>query len=103
MLDAIQFGANGNGQTDNTAALQRAIDAAAERRDTVYLPAGTYLTGTLKLRDHVGLQGDPTWSYYIPGGTILKLNADAATCLLDLEYCRGVRLSGLCLEGGHQG
>ncbi len=103
MLDAIQFGANGNGQTDNTAALQRAIDAAAERRDTVYLPAGTYLTGTLKLRDHVGLQGDPTWSYYIPGGTILKLNADAATCLLDLEYCRGVRLSGLCLEGGHRG
>ncbi|PSC73918.1 band 7 [Micractinium conductrix] len=40
-----QFGAKGDGRTDDTRALQRAVAAACDRRDggVVYLPAGTYI------------------------------------------------------------
>ena len=53
MLDAVKdFGAKGNGKTDDTAAIQKAIDAAAKRGNgaIAYLPAGIYrTTDTLKI------------------------------------------------------
>ena len=49
--DVRAFGAKGDGATDDTAAIQRAIDAGG----AVHFPAGTYLTGTLHLRSGGGL------------------------------------------------
>lgn len=50
------FGAVGDGETLNTLAIQAAIDACAKAGGgNVILPAGTYLSGTLMLRDHVNL------------------------------------------------
>ena len=50
-LDVRDFGAIGDGSTDDTAALQAAIDAAAQLGGgTVHLPAGVWLSGTLRLR-----------------------------------------------------
>lgn len=50
------FGAVPDGKTLNTAALQKAIDACAEKGGgTVYFPTGRYLSGTLVLRDRVTL------------------------------------------------
>jgi hypothetical protein len=53
------YNAAGNGQTDDRAALQRALDdAAAAGGAWVYLPAGVYaLGGTLLLRDRANLTG----------------------------------------------
>jgi polygalacturonase len=48
-------GARGDGKADDTAAIQRAIDAAAPG-GTVLLPRGDYLSGTLHLRDHLVLR-----------------------------------------------
>lgn len=98
-LNVRNFGALGDGQTDDTRAFQAALDAAAQVHGTVVVPDGVYACSTLRFHDHIGLRGDPTWSYYIPGGAVLKLCDPAATCLLDLERCRGVRISGLCLLG----
>ncbi|MBI4580979.1 MAG: hypothetical protein HY718_14830, partial [Planctomycetes bacterium] len=48
---AAAFGAKGDGKTDDTAAIQRTIDAAAEAGGgTVVLPAGRYLiAGSLRI------------------------------------------------------
>lgn len=50
-------GAAGDGKTLDTAAIQRAIDAAAaDGGGVVVLPAGDYLSFSLRLRSHVGLR-----------------------------------------------
>ncbi len=51
-----QFGAVGDGKTEDTDALQRAIDTAHDTGGgTVVLPPGTYLTGTLFMKSRVTL------------------------------------------------
>lgn len=45
------FGAKGDGASDDTAAIQRTIDAGG----VAYFPKGVYLTGTLHLRSNGGL------------------------------------------------
>ena len=58
ILDVKQFGAVGDGRTKDTAALQRAIDAAAKAGGTVRLAAGIYLSGSLVLKSGVTLEID---------------------------------------------
>lgn len=57
------YWAKGDGVTKNTAALQRAIDACGPG-DAVYLPAGTYLTGALRLHSDMEL--------YLDEGAVLQ-------------------------------
>jgi len=53
------YGASGDGTNMDTAALQQAIDAAADAGGgTVILPPGRYLSGSLGLKSHVTLQLD---------------------------------------------
>jgi hypothetical protein len=59
------FGAVGDGQTDDTAALQAAIDQAQE----IFLPHGTYLVSdTLRLRAHTRLFGECFSKIYLRAG-----------------------------------
>jgi len=102
-LDVRAFGAVGDGKEDETAAIQKAIDAAAETGGTVFLPAGSYACSTLRMRPHVGLLGHPTWSYRDFGGAVLRLVDDAASCLLDLTGALGATVNGLCLDGAKLG
>lgn len=55
MNNVLDFGAKGDGSTKDTKAIQRAIDAGG----MVFLPAGTYLSGTLYLKSHGGLELAP--------------------------------------------
>lgn len=54
-IDARQYGAVGDGRTKDTAAIQRAIDAAAAAGGTVRLSGGTFLSGSLVMKSGVTL------------------------------------------------
>ena len=55
-VEVTAFGAKGDGQTSDTAAIQRAIDScAAAGGGRVRCPPGVYLTGSLELLDNVEL------------------------------------------------
>lgn len=78
-----QYGAKGDGETDDTAAIQRAIDEAGEG-ETVYFPGGTYLVSAR-------------------GGS------DANALVLDSErHAEDITIEGdpgktvLLMEGGHE-
>ncbi|MCC7409931.1 MAG: right-handed parallel beta-helix repeat-containing protein, partial [Phycisphaeraceae bacterium] len=97
------FGAIGDGKTDDSAAIRRAIDAAAEKQATVFVPPGEFMAAGLKLHPHTGIMGHPTWSFREPGGSILRLSDPGAKCLLDITGAFGATVHGLCLHGGGLG
>ncbi|MCL4217006.1 MAG: right-handed parallel beta-helix repeat-containing protein [Candidatus Hydrogenedentes bacterium] len=69
--DVLSFEAVGDGETKDTAAVQRAIDACAGAGGgTVYFAPGTYLCGSLHLRSNITLHLDN-------GATILASTDDA--------------------------
>ena len=56
VYDVRAFGANGDGATRDTAAVQAAIDAChRERGGVVLVPAGDFVVGTLELKSNVTL------------------------------------------------
>ncbi len=75
MSELARFGVKADGISDDTAALQKAIDAAAETGDTVYLPPARYLVaGSLNVKPGVTLKGaaeSPRWSAPLTGTIIL--------------------------------
>lgn len=67
----LDHGAVGDGRTLNTAAIQKAIDAAsAAGGGTVFFPAGQYVSGTIVLKDHVTL--------WLDNGSVLLASTDLA-------------------------
>ena len=65
-IDAASFGAKADGTSDDTAAIQKALDAAGQQGGVVQLPAGKYLVaGSLKIPEGVALVGSTQAPVYI--------------------------------------
>ncbi len=81
ILDAkLDFGATGDGVTDDTAALQAAVDAAESSGRRLYIPKGTYsLTSTLNISTGGAAGSEKYVSIYGDGPTLTKLRWDGAT------------------------
>jgi len=98
-FDVRAFGAAGDGRSDDTAAVQKAIDAAGEVRGEVRFPAGVYRVSTLRARPHVVLKGCATWTYNAASGSEIRLGKAGVQCLIDMSGATGCVLDGLYLNG----
>ncbi len=103
LLNVRDFGAKGDGKALDTQALQRTLDAAAERQGAVFIPPGVYRSGELQLRPHVSVVAIPSWDYGASGDTAIVLADPKASCLLNMTGARGITLDGLALDGGNLG
>ena len=93
-IDAADHGAVGDGQTDDTAAIQAALDAAADGPHVVTLPPGAYLiSAELNIPPGVTLTGmTPRWE---DGSTtiLVKENGFSAVRLNNFSNVRAVAFS----------
>lgn len=99
VFNAIDFGAKGDGKTPDSAAIQKALDAAGAVSGTVYFPAGKYLCHDLKVSPHTTVLAEPQWGYGEEAGAMLVLDSDEADCVLNITGAFGVHLRGLFLQG----
>jgi parallel beta-helix repeat protein len=88
------FGAKGNGITDDTAAIQRAIDACPAQ-GTVTFPAGRYSVRGLSLK--------PRCTYAGTEGSSTLLLKGRERFLLDISERSDIHVTGLILDSGGAG
>lgn len=95
---ASPAGAQGDGKTDDTATIQKALDAAAQAGGKVALPAGRYLiAGRLRIPPGVVLQGvldQPVWSEPLKGTVILATGGrdqEDGPALFEMGHSSAVR------------
>ncbi len=92
VFDVRSFGAAGDGAANDTASLQRAIDACHRQGGgLVYLPAGRYFSGTITLKSNVTL-------HLSPGATLLGSPRIEDYNPRHLVYARGA--NNIAIEGG---
>jgi autotransporter-associated beta strand protein len=73
--NVLNFGARGDGVSNNTTAIQNTINAAAATGGTVEIPAGTYLSGPFTLASRINLQIDSGATLkMLPIGTFTNFN-----------------------------
>ena len=91
IYNVIDYGADGNGVTDDSTAIQEALDAADDAGGGIVLvPAGTYRATNLHLYSHTTLLGD--------GGATIKMSANSTTNLLTALTETDVRIQGLTFD-----
>jgi polygalacturonase len=107
IIDALSFGAVGDGVTDDTVALQAALDATYAAGDTLYIPAGTYLVSASLDMPFDNVTPYAKGNYVFGDGmlrTIIKANADnVAIFHYDnpdaYRFMLGGKISNMTLDG----
>ena len=96
VINARDTGARGDGLTDDTAAIQLAIDRAAGTGGTVLVPDGTYMVNALV---SISLKSDMTLR--LSDGAILKAmpNAETNYSIIKIEKVSNANLVGGTLQG----
>ncbi len=97
VINAKQYGAMGNGTTDDTAAIQAAINAASGTNQACYIPAGTYLISSqLNLDGTPSLIGDGIAKTIISvSGAITALRVNETATTSDNRY---IELQGFTID-----
>ena len=103
LFNPFDFGAKGDGMSDDTLPIQQAIDAAAQCNGVVVFEPGEYITGELHLHHGSSLRGELCNRYpYLAEQSCVRLQLredDTSRALLNITEARGVRLFGLDLHG----
>jgi hypothetical protein len=70
-VNVLDYGAIGDGTTDNAVAFQLAFDAVADNGKSIYIPAGTYkINSVLSTNGHLNMFGDGDKSILDFNGTV---------------------------------
>ena len=93
VVSVKDFGAVGDGVTDDTAAIQAAIDSLGNSGGTILIPEGTYLiSSTLNLTKKTTLTGEGGYflnqysdTDFTVGGTTIKLKTGSNTDMLKVQ------------------
>jgi hypothetical protein len=99
------FGACGDGVTDDTAAIQAAIDSlASSRGGTVYVPAGVYkISSTIEMKSYVRMIGEYGETAYggdtADAGTELSWFGSSSDVMISFFNARMFTFKGFVLEG----
>ena len=104
-----EFGAKGDGETQDRAAIQSAIDNCSKASGgTVFFPSGIYLTGTIQLKNNVTL-------YFAPEAKLLgstgladylhegEEKPDESPCLIYAKKAQNIGLTGKGIIDGQGG
>jgi polygalacturonase len=99
-------GAKGDGRTDDTEAIQAAIDDVGGTGGTVLVPSGTYMVDAVEKKRRLALKSDMTLK--LDKGAILKAipNDSRKYAVLSISDVSNVTVMGGTLEGDrteHQG
>jgi hypothetical protein len=108
-INAVDYGAVGDGVTDDTAALQTAIDAAGNWASvafakTLYIPSGVYkTTSTLLIRPYINIVGDSmgktTIQPAISSGPALSSDATTGVAEAYLQRFNNFAIDGTNVTG----
>jgi len=98
VVDVKDKGAKGDGRTDDTAAIQSAIDKVAGTGGTVFVPDGRYMVDAVAGK-HLTLKSDMTFK--LSTGATLKAIPNSAdnSAILTIERVSNVTVVGGTLEG----
>lgn len=92
--DIRRYGARGDGHTDNTRHIQKAIDeAAAHGGGIVLIPAGRFVTGVLEIRSHITLHLDAN-AWLLGSTNRMDYGPGNALPLLKAANCSGITIEG---------
>lgn len=90
--DVKKYGAIGDGITNDTKAIQNAINAANNKGGgTIYFPCGTYLTDTLTIYSNITLYGENKWK------SILQLVISPTGALLECSGTPSAQKENICI------
>jgi len=99
----VDYGAKGDGKADDTAAIQKAIDAAAKTGGTIVLQPGVYLSGALFLKSGTHLRLDEgadirgvesLAGYPLTQTRVAGIEMKCPAALINVYEQSGVRISG---------
>lgn len=98
-ISVLDFGATGNGSTDDTAAIASAMNACATRSFpfngcNLYFPSGIYITTGITLQSFVHMRGDG-WAT-----SVIKLNPNTSADVLTIPASTfDFSITGLTIDG----
>ena len=93
IVNAVDFGIVGDGVTDDTTAIQSALDYAKDNGGELFLPEGTYLISSTLYLNGVTLRGNVSNIFVSGKGTIIKCAtkdfkavAQGSTSVKDIQF-----------------
>jgi polygalacturonase len=102
VFNVKDFGATGDGQTPDSAAIQKALDEAGKVQGTAYFPSGRYRCHDLKVLPYTTVLAEPQWAYSPDAGAVLTIDSEDADCVLDISEAYGCHIRGIFLRGNRR-